>query len=122
MLTLRHFLDRPAWAAAAGYKFNILDCMAYSACLYENVISGLRNVSSAFLDQQVRELPAFLLAWIALLMGAIVWPLTFWLLGIVLWFRCHHFQRKYRGTDSEIVLKNLRSWQHECEKRWSRGA
>lgn len=31
MLTLRHFIDRPARAAAASYEFNYLDCMAYTA-------------------------------------------------------------------------------------------
>lgn len=31
MLMFEHFCDRPTWAAAAGYEFNIINCLSYSA-------------------------------------------------------------------------------------------
>lgn len=43
MMTLKHFLDRPLWAAAAGYDFNYMDCMSYTANAYDHSFSLLLN-------------------------------------------------------------------------------
>ncbi|MGJ3447074.1 hypothetical protein [Enterobacter sp. PTB] len=122
MLTLRHFIDRPTWAAAAGYEFNYLDCMAYTADFYGLMFSTLRDAGSDFLDTSVRDLPIALVAVIAALCGVFVWPLIFWLVAIPVWMKCKSMRRHYQfgGEMTEVAIVNLDHWQHECERKWKR--
>lgn len=122
MLTLRHFIDRPTWAAAAGYEFNYLDCMAYTADFYGLMFSALRNAGSDFLDTSVRDLPIVLLAVIAALCGVFAWPLIFWLVAIPVWMKCKSMRRRYQfgGAMTEIARGNLEQWQRECARKWKR--
>ncbi|MER1507551.1 hypothetical protein KC847_20495 [Enterobacter hormaechei] len=122
MLTLRHFIDRPTWAAAAGYEFNYLDCMAYTADFYGHMFLVLRNAGIDFLDTSVRDLPIVLVAVIAALCGVFVWPLIFWLVAIPVWLKCKSMRRRYRSGDAmtEIARVNLERWQRECERKWRR--
>lgn len=122
MLTLRHFIDRPTWAAAAGYEFNYLDCMAYTADFYGLTFSALRNAGSDFLDTSVRDLPIVLVAVISALCGVFVWPLIFWLVAIPIWMKCKSMRRRYHFGDAmtEIARGNLEQWQRECARKWKR--
>ena len=122
ILTLRHFIDRPTWAAAAGYEFNYLDCMAYTADFYGNMFLVLRNAGIDFLDTSVRDLPIVLVAVIAALCGVFVWPLIFWLVAVPVWLKCKSMRRRYRSGDAmtEIARVNLERWQRECERKWRR--
>ena len=122
MLTLRHFIDRPTWAAAAGYEFNYLDCMAYTADFYGLMFSALRNAGSGFLDTSVRYSPIALVAMIAALCGVIVWPLIFWIVAIPVWLKCKSMRRRYQFGDAmtEIARGNLDLWLRECARKWRR--
>lgn len=122
MLTLRHFIDRPTWAAAAGYEFSYLDCMAYTAELYGLMFSALRNAGTDFLDTSVRDLPVVLAAVIAALCGVFIWPLIFWLVAIPVWLKCKSMRRRYQSGDAmtEIAKGNLERWQRECARKWRR--
>lgn len=119
-LTLKHFIDRPAWAAAAGYDFCFLDCMAYTANLYLLIFSALRDVCENFLDTEVRELPLVLVVMIVSVCGVIVWPLIFWPAAIPVWLYCKSNRRRYHfgNAMTGIAKKNLERWQYECEKKW----
>lgn len=119
MLTLKHFFDRPTWAAAAGYEFNYLDCMAFMAGRYSTITSALRDVLCDLLDTTVRELPLMVLTIIAAASGVVVWPLIFWLVALPLWVRCRQHRRKYhQGVGmTEIARRNLDVWLHGCKRR-----
>lgn len=122
MLTLKHFLDRPVWAAAAGYDFNYMDCLSYTACRYDQIFSALRDVMVEFPETPVKELPLMLLVVIAACAGVVVWPFIFWIVGIAVWFGCKKYQWKYRQHTPERVRENLAIWLRECEKKWTREA
>ncbi|CNJ56776.1 hypothetical protein [Yersinia mollaretii] len=122
MLTLKHFLDRPTWAAAAGYDFNIIDCMSYAAARYGDIWSGLRDHILDFPDIEVREAPISILLMIAGLFGIVGYPFIFWIFGIALNVRCRRDRAKYYGQPQpEIVQVNLRNWLNECEKKFNKG-
>ena len=122
MLTLRHFLDNPTWAAADGYDFNYFDCMAYTARQYDGVFAAIRGVADNFLDTEVRELPFVLAVLLIALLGVIVWPLIFWLTAIWIWIRCRHHRKKYHlGCGmTAIARKNLDTWKVQFERNKGR--
>lgn len=120
MLTLKHFFDRPTWAAAAGYDFNFIDCLSFSAGQYDRIWGALADVCFEFPDTSVRELPLMLVVTIAAITGVIVWPFIFWALAVPLWFKCRRVQKKYQheGGMSEIASANIKRWKRECERGW----
>ncbi|MEH4988132.1 hypothetical protein PO461_11940 [Enterobacter asburiae] len=122
MLTLRHFIDRPTWAAAAGYDFNFLDCMAYTADLYCLVLSTLRSICAEFPYTEVRELPLGLVNLFVSIALSITWPLVFWIIAIPVWLKCRRERRRYQfgGEMTEVAIVKLEHWQHECERKWRR--
>jgi len=115
MLTFKHFCDRPTWAAAAGYRFNFIDCLS-QAMVRMNICSGIKDVLLEIPDLELREawykLPVCLLA----ICLAISWPLIFWIFGIITYARCIHAKRKYAGTKSDVVQKNLRVWLYQFDR------
>lgn len=120
MLTLKHFIDRPTWVAAAGYDFNYLDCMAYTAGLYDLIFSALREAILDIPDTTVREL-SFSSAIIGVtICGIFVWPFIFWIVAIPVWLKCKRMRRRYQfgNAMTEIARNNLELWQRECEKKW----
>ncbi|MEG6249524.1 hypothetical protein UXO05_02785 [Enterobacter ludwigii] len=122
MLTLRHFIDCPTWAAAAGYEFNYLDCMAYTADLYGLAFSVLRCAASNFLGTEVHELPFVLMNIVGAICAVIFWPLIFWLVAIPVWLKCKSMRRRYQFGEAmtEIARGNLEQWQRECARKWRR--
>lgn len=114
MLTFEHFCDRPTWAAAAGYKFNIIDCLS-EAMVRVELISGIKQILMEIPDMELREawykLPLSLLV----IVLALAWPLIFWIFGVVTYVRCTKAKNKYRGTNDEIVLKNIRVWKYRFD-------
>lgn len=120
MLTFKHFKDRPSWAAADGYDFNIIDCMSEAAGRI-NIWRGIVDVILEVPDFQLREawyrLPISLVAVVI----ALVWPLIFWIVGLGSYVKCIRNRRKYLNTKSEIVLNNLAVWRRECDRRIKRG-
>ncbi len=120
MLTLKHFMDRPTWAASAGYDFNFIDCMAYTANLFSRVISALRDICVEFPDTEVRELPLVLVNLIAAISGVIVWPLIFWIVAIPVWLKCRSMRKRYQYGDgmTEISRGNIAGWLRNCERKW----
>ncbi|CFQ96826.1 hypothetical protein [Yersinia frederiksenii] len=122
MLTLKHFLDRPTWAAAAGYDFNIIDCMSCAAARYGDIWSTLRDHILDFPDIEVREVPLSMLIMLAGLFGIVVYPFIFWIFGIFYYIRCRKHRAKYFGQPQpEIVQINLRNWLKKCEKKFNKG-
>ncbi|EOE3543557.1 hypothetical protein ACQR8F_00080 [Klebsiella pneumoniae] len=120
MLTLKHFMDRPTWAAAAGYQFNYFDCMAHTANLYGNVFAALRDVCVGFPDTEVRELPGVIIVLIAAIAGIIVWPLIFWVVAIQVWLKCRRMRRRYHfgGDMTNVAKNNLAVWMRNCDRKW----
>ncbi len=122
MLTFKHFLDNPTWAAADGYEFNYFDCMAYTAAQYDGLLLAVSSVAENFLDTEVREIPFVLGVLLIALVGLIMWPLTFWLPAIWIWIRCRHHRKKYHfGSGmTAIARKNLDAWKTHFERNHSR--
>lgn len=120
MLTLKHFLDRPTWAAAAGYDFNYLDCMAFTADKYDAVFSALADVCYELPSTEVRDLPLMLVVLIAALAGIVVWPFIFWIVAFPVWIRCRKHREKYHlGTGMNgTASANLAGWLEECDRKW----
>lgn len=118
MLTLKHFMDRPTWAAAAGYQFNYFDCMSHAACAYDEILATLRGVLVNFPDTTISELPLMALVLIAAIAVVIVWPLMFWVFAFALWLQCKRYQRKYRVNMNEVARENIQIWIIQCERKW----
>lgn len=112
MLTFKHFMDRPTWAAAAGYEFNYLDCMAVTASYQSEHWSAFLAYLTYFPDVLVKELPLWLLALICNFALVIAWPLIFWLCAVPLWLRCMWMQWKYQSGNgmTDIAKGNLAGW------------
>lgn len=119
MLTLKHFFDRPTWAAAAGYQFNYFDCLSHAACSYDEIVRALFGVVASLPDTTIREFPLAVLWMVAAAAGVIIWPLTFWVFAIWFWFHCKKYQRKYRNHMSDTTRENIRVWLVQCERKWS---
>lgn len=119
-LTLEHFFDNPSWAAAAGYKFNLLDCLsdaANKASIREGVKQLISNIPDIELRSVWWELPFSILAVISL----VTWPLTFWVVGLLTYAKCIRCRNKYLGSENPTFIKNLRNWHEECDRRIRRG-
>ncbi|WP_210405523.1 hypothetical protein [Leclercia sp. W17] len=118
MLTFKHFMNRPTWAAAAGYPFNYFDCMSYTAGMYGGVFVAIRNVFYDFFGTELRELPLVLAVLILASAGIVLWPLIFWVAAIWIWIRCRHHRSKYHlgGGMTEIARKNLNVWKVQLDR------
>lgn len=121
MLTLKHFLDRPKWAAAAGYEFNYIDCMAFTAARYDTFFSLFLDVIYEFPSTEVSELPLWLARFIATVAGIVIWPFIFSIIAFPVWMSCRKYRKKYHfGTGmNDIARKNLSNWLSECNCKWS---
>ncbi len=120
MLTFKHFLDRPAWAAAAGYDFNFIDCLSYSAQRFglADVLDLLEDTGEIELRQILWKLPVNAFAMTILL----AWPLIFWIQSITVYFKCRFTKRNYAGSKrTERVEINLRNWIAGFEQRHRHG-
>lgn len=109
MITFKHFLDRPSWAAAAGYDFNYFDCLSYSAQRFRfvDVLELLDETGDIELREVIWKLPINILALTIL----IAWPLIYWVSSIPLYVKCRLVKRKYAGNKRpERVEINLRNW------------
>lgn len=114
-LTFRHFIDRPKWAAAAGYNFNFIDCLSFCATIIEPW-NGVKECSSAIPDIELREI-YLLPVYLAAIAFCTLWPLIFWVMAPAVWVKCKSHQKKYKGSKSEIVEKNLAAWKRKVDKR-----
>lgn len=115
-LTFEHFCDRPTWAAAAGYEFNIIDCLSASACsidIFKGIKELVRNIPDIELRSVLWELPLTIIA----IPVAMMWPLAFWIVGIASYVKCRRSRRKYLNSDNETVQANLRNWRQDCDRR-----
>lgn len=119
MLMFEHFCDRPTWAAAAGYEFNIIDCLSYSAVTVD--MSDIKDLLIEIPDIELRSLLWDLPLKLLTLTAIITWPLTFWIAGLMIYIRCRKHRRKYAGSENERVQINIRNWLGEFERqqRWS---
>ncbi|HHL2824745.1 TPA: hypothetical protein ACQ431_002974 [Citrobacter murliniae] len=120
MLTFKHFIDRPTWAAAAGYDFNFLDCMSFMAIQYDRVFGALLDVCDDFFSTELRELPLIVLVVLAAISGVIVWPFIFWIVAVPLWVKCKRMRNKYQFGSSmnDIAKNNIEVWLCRCAKKW----
>ncbi|WP_447874443.1 hypothetical protein [Serratia fonticola] len=116
MLTFKHFCDRPSWAAAAGYDFNIIDCIS-AAAVGVNIKGGLGDIIADIPYIELREAWWRLPLSLILIAGFITWPLTFWLVGLASYFKCRRSRKEYRDPKSEIVQANLRNWLNDFDRR-----
>jgi hypothetical protein len=120
MLTFKHFLDRPSWAAAAGYDFNFIDCLSHAARRFGFV--DVLTLMDEFLEIEIREilwrLPICVIAFLILM----AWPLIFWISATSVYVKCRLTKRKYgRGEKPRQVQINLCKWLEDCEWRERRG-
>ncbi|GKV89300.1 hypothetical protein [Pectobacterium carotovorum] len=115
-LTFRHFIDKPTWAAADGYNFNFIDCLAFSAKLIDPWYM-IKSLASEVLDTELRDIyvvPIYL----GSMLLAISWPLIFWVVSIPLWIKCKRWQRKYKHEMNDTARENLDAWRRRLEIRW----
>lgn len=104
-VTLRHFLDRPVYAAAAGYDFNFFDCMAYTAHAY---VKFLKDYDWLFwLDAEVRELPMTVVILITMFFVAVTTPFIYPVYGVVTYVMC---RRAQKVQHTEIIDRNITGW------------
>ncbi len=119
-LTFEHFCDNPSWAAAAGYEFNIIDCLSFSAG-QADIKNGVKDFLTGIPDIELRsalwELPLHILA----VAFFLTWPLTFWLGGLYVYLKCLRNRWKYLNSENERVIVNLRNWYEDCDRRIRRG-
>ncbi|WP_424121933.1 hypothetical protein [Rouxiella badensis] len=118
-LTFSHFNDRPSWAAAAGYNFNIIDCLSFAARRYglSEILDLLEDTGDIEIRSVLWKLPINFVA-ICIL---VFWPLIYWVNGLALYVVCIKNRRKYRNYKSERVQINLRNWLEDFEQRSRRG-
>ncbi|HEJ9542887.1 hypothetical protein [Proteus terrae] len=109
-VTLKHFLHRPVWATVAGYDFNFIDCMAYTADAYAEYMKT-RNWLF-WLDSEIRELPITILMLSFMLFIALSTPFIYPLYSIATYINCKRSRKK---EITEIVDANLSRWLHDFE-------
>ncbi|KKZ19043.1 hypothetical protein AAY84_07605 [Serratia marcescens] len=120
-LTFEHFCDRPTWAVAAGYDFNIIDCLSSAATRFEiakSISDVMRNIPDIELRDVWWKLPTYLLSILIL----VTWPLTFWVAGVITYLKCLRSRKKYLGSKNERVQINLRNWLDDFELNQRRKA
>ncbi|WP_051870553.1 hypothetical protein [Xenorhabdus bovienii] len=117
MITFRHFLDRPIWAAVAGYDFNIIDCLSVAGCRYFSVPM---NIWDELLDLEIRQMVAVIMIALSGLFFVFIYPLIFWVFGIGLYFNCKRYIRKYKAGKPQIVIDNLNKWKSDCDRRFKK--
>lgn len=104
-VTLRHFLDKPDYAAVAGYDFNFFDCMAFTADRY---FDFLKTRDWLFwLDTEIRELPSTILSLVAMTILTILPPLIFPLFSLVTYIDC---RIKISQPMTPIRDSNITDW------------
>ncbi|MGR7336754.1 hypothetical protein ACU6ZE_10675 [Klebsiella aerogenes] len=109
-ITFRHFQDNPAWAAAAGYDFNFIDCVSASAQCTSNIAKNLLDEIAEFPNAEVRYIPVFI---IKLSVGSLLlftMIFAYPLFALAIFFRCKSMKRKYKNNYSDIVARNLSTW------------
>ncbi|EBO2066196.1 hypothetical protein E3B78_23645, partial [Salmonella enterica subsp. enterica serovar Derby] len=97
-----------------------MDCMSYTANAYDHSFSLLFNSLRILPETEVGELHLWLLGFIAAVVGIAVWPFIFWLVAVVVWFKCKAYRKKYFLGDgmTDIAKMNIEKWTKECEKKW----
>ena len=118
MLTLKHFFDRPSWAAAAGYNFNIIDCMSEAA----NRIDVFKEIWGLICETPDIELRRI---WVlpfnlAVCLLALLWPFIYPFFGLAMYFKCKRVARKYKKGMPDIVRNNLDGWLREFDREQRR--
>lgn len=109
-ITFSHFQDNPAWAAAAGYDFNFIDCVSASAQCTSNIAKNLLDEIAEFPNAEVRYIPVFI---IKLSVGSLLlftMIFAYPLFALAIFFRCKSMKRKYKNNYSDIVARNLSTW------------
>lgn len=109
-ITFRHFQDNPAWAAAAGYDFNFIDCVSASAQCTANIARNLLDEIAEFPDAEVRYAPIFIIKVFVGSLMLFVMMFAYPLFAVAIFFRCKSVKRKYRDDYSDTVNHNLRTW------------
>ena len=117
MLTFKHFQDRPTWAAAAGYDFNIIDCISVATKYHSSFIEVFLAMISEFLDFEVRELPLAILSIIFSGILMVIYPLIFWVVGIALYVICVKDRKRHAGKLTDIAKKNIEGWLCQFERK-----
>lgn len=118
MLTLKHFIDRPSWAAVAGYNFNFFDCLCFSAQKYDNFFHALYSVFKNLLDTEIREIPGAVVVISLALLGIVLWPFAFFFDAAYVYVKCKRTKKKYPDRESmpDIVKENIRNWLEQCDR------
>jgi hypothetical protein len=116
-ITFKHFQDNPAWAAAAGYDFNFIDCISASAQCTSNIANNLLDEVVEFPDAEVRYVPVFIikLSIGSLLLFAMMFAYP--IFAVFVFFRCKAMRRKYKDDYSDIVRHNLSTWARNVYRR-----
>lgn len=107
-LTLEHFFDNPQIAAAAGYDFNIVDCMSFAA----NRMSGTGVKWEILTDLGHTEIADWrgILLSLASLIIATLWPFFYPIMGVLTYWHCKKSVRKYRFSTDITVKRNINRW------------
>lgn len=104
-VTLRHFIDRPIYAAAAGYDFNLFDCMAFTAHTY---VKFLKDSKWFFwLDTEIRELPFTAITLFTMIFIAVTTPFIYPIYGVATYVMCRRIQKVQH---TEIIDRNITGW------------
>lgn len=116
MLTLKHFFDRPTWAAAAGYDFNFIDCMSEAInrlAITKGVVSLIKEIPDIELRSAAWALPLSL----ACILIAMLWPFLYPILAIHTYVKCKFYAKKYRTQKPERVATNIAVWLRDFEDK-----
>ncbi|EFB3040409.1 hypothetical protein ET436_004467, partial [Escherichia coli] len=100
---------------------NYMDCMSYAANAYDHSFILLLNSLKILPETEVGELHLWIFGFIVSLVGIVFWPFIFWLVAVVVWFKCKAYRNRYFLGDgmTDIAKRNIENWTKECEKKWS---
>lgn len=107
-LTLTHFFDNPQIAAAAGYDFNIIDCMSFAA----NRLSekGLkREIITDFGRTEIADWRGIVVSLLSLTIVCL-WPFFYPVIGALTYWQCKQSVKRYRFSSDVAVKRNINSW------------
>lgn len=116
MLTLKHFFDNPRFAAAAGYDFNIIDCISFTASRIDLVYMVIEETID-FLESEIFRIWYLLPRLMVVYVIAVAYPFTFWILGLFVYAACRRSRKKYLNSTNPQVISDLNLWLRGFETR-----
>lgn len=107
-LTLAHFFDNHHIAAAAGYDFNIIDCMSFAAIRLSE--KGVKREILVDLGRtEVADWRGIVVSLLSLAITCL-WPFFYQIMGAMTYWQCRQSVKRYRFSSDVTVKRNINRW------------